>query len=90
MKRNKTSYWLLAIGVLLLSSCSMTKNIPEDDQLFTGLTKITYENYEKNDNFVQTQEEVEACHSSQWFYLWQQLPSDAFLFRFVCMERIRP
>jgi hypothetical protein len=61
MKRNKTSYWLLAIGVLLLSSCSMTKNIPEDDQLFTGLTKITYENYEKNDNFVQTQEEVEAA-----------------------------
>lgn len=39
----------------------MTKNIPDDDQLFTGLTKITYDNYEENDNFVTTQEEVEAA-----------------------------
>ena len=45
----------------MLSSCSMTKNIPEDDKLFTGLTKIAYENYEANDNFTQTQEEVEAA-----------------------------
>ncbi len=45
----------------MLSSCSMTKNIPEDDQLFTGLTKIAYENYEANDNFTQTQAEVEAA-----------------------------
>ena len=29
--------------VLCLVSCSMTKNIPDDDQLFTGLTKIAYE-----------------------------------------------
>jgi len=39
----------------------MTKNIPEDDKLFTGLTKIAYENYEANDNFIQTQEEVDAA-----------------------------
>ena len=39
----------------------MTKNIPEGDKLFTGLTKITYDDYEKNDNFVTTQEEVEAA-----------------------------
>jgi hypothetical protein len=39
----------------------MTKNIPEDDQLFIGLTKIAYENYEQNDNFTKTQEEVEAA-----------------------------
>lgn len=58
MKRN--SILFITLGVLL-SSCSMTKNIPEDDQLFTGLKKITYENYESNDNFVQTQEEVEAA-----------------------------
>jgi hypothetical protein len=31
--------------LLFLSSCSMTKNIPEDDQLFTGLKAITYEDY---------------------------------------------
>ena len=39
----------------------MTKNIPDDDQLFTGLKAITYSDYEKNDNFIQTQEEVEAA-----------------------------
>ena len=46
---------------LVLVSCSMTKNIPEGDQLFTGLKAITYEDYEQNDNFVKTQEEVEAA-----------------------------
>ncbi len=42
-------------------SCSTTRNIPEGDQLYTGLTKINYKNYEKNDHFVITQEEVEAA-----------------------------
>ena len=56
----------------LLVSCSMTKNIPDDDQLYTGLKAITYEGYGKNDikertstvemkNFIQTKEEVEAA-----------------------------
>lgn len=58
MRRNSVLY--IIIGVLL-SSCSMTKNIPEDDKLFTGLTRIAYKNYEENDNFTQTQEEVEAA-----------------------------
>ena len=58
MERNSVLYIILGV---LLSSCSMTKNIPEDDKLFTGLTKISYENYESNDNFIQTQEEVEAA-----------------------------
>ncbi len=57
MKQNS----ILCLCVLLLASCSMTKNIPEDDQLFIGLEKIVYENYEKNDNFITTQEEVEAA-----------------------------
>ncbi len=39
----------------------MTNGIADDDQLFTGLTKINYDNYERNDNFVLTQEEVEAA-----------------------------
>ena len=34
--------WLLAM-TFLLSACSMTKNIPEDDQLFRGLTGIDYQ-----------------------------------------------
>ena len=53
-------FYLFAL-LLFLSSCSMTKNIPEDDQLFTGLKAITYEDYEENDNFIKTQEEVEAA-----------------------------
>ena len=58
--------------LLLFFSCSMTKNIPEDDQLFTGLKKITYSQHEQDDstshtsdiaakNFVLAQEEVEAA-----------------------------
>lgn len=39
----------------------MTKNIPEDDQLFTGLKEISYTDYEQNDNFTVTQTEVEAA-----------------------------
>ena len=39
----------------------MTRNIPEGDQLFTGLKDISYQNYEQNDNFTVTQEEVEAA-----------------------------
>ena len=58
MKRNSLLYIATA---LLLVSCSMTKEIPDDDQLFTGLTKITYKDYEANDNFTQTQLEVEAA-----------------------------
>ena len=36
-------------GVLLTAACSTTKLVPDDDKLFIGLTKIDYQNYEKND-----------------------------------------
>ena len=39
----------------------MTKNIPEGDQLFTGLKAITYDDSVKDEDFAQTQEEVEAA-----------------------------
>ena len=45
----------------LIFSCNTTKDIPEGDQLFTGLMKIAYKNYVKNDNFYTTQEEVNAA-----------------------------
>ena len=55
---------LLLLSLLLLSSCSMTKNIPEDDQLFTGLKSITYVDEPEDDLFEdhldETKEEVEA------------------------------
>ena len=57
--------------LLLLASCSMTKNIPDDDQLFVGLTKIVYED-EKNyaeksydDHLTTTKEEVEAALATE-------------------------
>ncbi len=57
--------------LLLLASCSMTKNIPDDDQLFVGLTKIVYED-EKNyaeksydDHLTTTKEEIEAALATE-------------------------
>ena len=51
----------IVVAVLLLASCSTTEHVPDGDQLFIGLTKIDYRNYEKNDNFILAQEEVEAA-----------------------------
>ena len=58
---NSSSLYIILIISGVFASCSSTKNIPEDDQLFVGLTKIEYKNYEKNDHFVAVQEEVEAA-----------------------------
>jgi hypothetical protein len=35
--------------------------VPDGDQLFIGLTKIDYQDYERNSNFIDTQVEVEAA-----------------------------
>ena len=62
MIRNSITYSIIILASsVIFASCSMTKNIPEDDQLFTGLKSITYEDYEQNDNFTKAQEEVEAA-----------------------------
>ena len=52
-------------GCLLLGACSTTKGVPDDDQLFIGLTKIDYQNYDKNDHFTATQEELEAALATE-------------------------
>ena len=54
----------LSTGILfplVALSCSTTKNVPDGDQLFVGLTKIEYRDYEQSKHFAQTQEEVEAA-----------------------------
>lgn len=51
----------LVAAVAVLASCSTTSGVPDDDQLFIGLTKIDYQNYEKSDHFISTQEEIEAA-----------------------------
>ena len=50
--------WLAAI---VLSACSTTKHIPDDDQLFVGLKKIAYSDYEASSHAEQTREELEAA-----------------------------
>ena len=61
---------LLLPAALLLAACSMTKNIPDGDQLFTGLTKIDYQASadgsqasadERQDLAATAREEVEAA-----------------------------
>ena len=50
--------------ILLLTSCSMTKGIPDDEQLFTGLKKIEYTDDREDlhsTHLATTKEEVEAA-----------------------------
>lgn len=56
----KTQCLMCFIASYLLSSCSTTKNIPENDQLFIGLTKIEYKDEGKGNHYDITKEEVEA------------------------------
>ena len=52
----------------LLAACSMTKNIPEDDQLFTGLKTIKWEGEEKDsfaNHLITMKEEVEAALATE-------------------------
>ena len=54
--------WAAALLVAAVAvACSTTSRVPDDDKLFIGLSKINYANYEKNDHFVDTREEVEAA-----------------------------
>ena len=61
-------YLLLTTSIFFLSSCSMTKNIPEGDQLFTGLKKIQYLD-ERKDSFAthleNTKLELEAALATE-------------------------
>ena len=52
---------LACVAMLVATSCSTTKGVPEGDQLYVGLTKIKYSNYEDNSHFSSTQEEMEAA-----------------------------
>jgi len=65
LNRGATTTLLLLLSLLLLSSCSMTKGIPDGEQLFTGLTKITYEDEQNDDPYAEhlitTKEEIEAA-----------------------------
>ena len=57
-------YSIIGVALTLLTSCSMTKGLPEDDQLFTGLKKITWTDAPKESPYQShvesTMDEVEA------------------------------
>lgn len=57
-------FMAMVLGEALMASCSTTSAIPEGEQLFTGLKKITYANYETNNHATSTQEEMEYVLAS--------------------------
>ena len=62
MRKTTGAFYLAAIATaVLLASCSTTKSVPDDDQLYIGLTKIDYKNYESSDHATATMEEIEAA-----------------------------
>lgn len=48
-QQHATNIWLLA-GLILASGCSTTKNLPEEEVLYTGIKKITYDDSTKKKN----------------------------------------
>ncbi|MBR6980914.1 MAG: BamA/TamA family outer membrane protein [Prevotella sp.] len=51
----------MLISSFFLGACSTTSGVPEGERLYTGIDKVKFENYEKNDHFITTQEEVLAA-----------------------------
>ena len=44
----------------LMAACSTTSGVPDGDQLYTGVTKITYDNYDPNKHAEQIKEELKS------------------------------
>ena len=63
----KASEIVILLQILLLTSCITTRDVPDGDQLFTGLKKIAYEEDSLNhtptvrQHLEETKEEVEAA-----------------------------
>ena len=62
-------YSIIGVILTLFTSCSMTKGLPEDDQLFTGLKKITWTDAPKESPYQShvesTMDEVEAALATE-------------------------
>ena len=57
---NRNCLYIIIICMFIVA-CSSTNSIPDDDQLYVGLKKIQYENYEPGTHAKSTQEELEAA-----------------------------
>ncbi len=49
------------VAAALFAACSTTRNIPEGDQLFTGLETTQYHTTEKSQHYTAIQEEIDAA-----------------------------
>src|SRR5574344_1775369 len=67
MKKNHDILFaiLLFFCSFIIVACSSTNVVPEGDQLYVGLKKIKYQNYENCNHFVSTQAEVEAALATE-------------------------
>ena len=58
-------YCTIGAVILFLTACSMTKGIPEDDQLYTGMKRTIWTDIPEDDPYEEhistTKEEVEAA-----------------------------
>lgn len=59
------AWFLVVCLILIFTSCSTTSAIPDGEQLFTGLKKTKYVNYEKNAHAVSTQEELDVVLTTE-------------------------
>ena len=60
--RNSCAFVFLAC---IIAACSTTSAIPDGEQLFIGLQKIDYQNYEKNKHAEETKLEMESVLASK-------------------------
>lgn len=58
---NAYMWGILALVSIIISSCSSTSNLPEGEQLYTGLKKIQFSNYERCSHADSTITEIEAA-----------------------------
>lgn len=65
MRRNNPTYWLLTglsfLCLYLLAACSTTKNLPDNEVLYTGIEKIEVTNEDKSKAGDEALGEVEAA-----------------------------
>ena len=77
--RGVLPFYLLTL--LLLSSCSLTKNIPDDDQLFRGLKEIVYLDEHDNDQFKdKAREDQEATMKEEIEAALATIPNGSLFF----------
>lgn len=51
----------LLFAVMCLVACNTTEGVADGEHLYVGIDKVNYTNYEKNDHFLKTREEMEAA-----------------------------